>query len=100
MIFKKCDCSLLTGTEINSYKVFEELGAFFEQQVNKRIYKDVPVNKPFYIGHSTLKKREIKWYATKWYKCSICGCLWEFNYPDFPQKGFVRKFEDGKYIET
>ena len=26
-----------------------------------------------------------------------CGCLWEFKYPDFPAKGFVRKFADGIY---
>ncbi len=39
----------------------------------------------------------IKWYATKWYKCNSCGCLWEFNYPDFPAKGFVKKYENGKY---
>ena len=23
--------------------------------------------------------------------------LWEFKYPDFPAKGFVRKFSDGIY---
>lgn len=23
--------------------------------------------------------------------------MWEFNYPDFPAEGFVRKFEDGMY---
>ena len=36
-------------------------------------------------------------YADKWYKCKCCGTLWEFLYPDFPMKGFVRKFPDGKY---
>ena len=34
------------------------------------------------------------------YKCNVCGCLWEFEYPDFPAKGFVRKFENGKYART
>ena len=42
-------------------------------------------------------KDEYKWYADKWYKCKCCGTLWEFRYPDFPAKGFVRKFEDGVY---
>ena len=39
----------------------------------------------------------MKWYADKWYKCNVCGTLWEFRYPDFPTRGFVRKFPDGKY---
>lgn len=39
----------------------------------------------------------VKWYADKWYKCKDCGALWEFDYPDFPASGFVRKFDDGVY---
>lgn len=31
----------------------------------------------------------MEWYANKWYRCNKCGTLWEFNYPDFPAKGFV-----------
>ncbi len=24
-------------------------------------------------------EKKKKWYATKWYKCLQCGCLWEFD---------------------
>ena len=37
------------------------------------------------------------WYADKWYRCNACGTLWEFQYPNFPAAGEVRKFEDGIY---
>ena len=92
---KKCNCDTRGETSINSHALFLELKAFFGENVRLGIYKEIPVKKPFYIGYS--KYDSIKWYATKWYKCKKCGCLWEFNYPDFPAKGFVRKFEDGKY---
>ncbi len=102
MVQIECDCKERYGIKINSYKLFEELKNFFEEQVKKGVFNDIPVAEPFYVGHSELKEvkeiKEIKWYATKWYKCNICGCLWEFDYPDFPAKGFIRKFEDGKYI--
>lgn len=71
---------------------------FFSEQVDKGIFSDVEVAEPYYTGYSQMQKKEVKWYATKWYKCVRCGCLWEFKYPDFPAKGFVRKFEDGKYF--
>jgi len=100
MNLRKCDCSLRTETEINTYKVFEEIKAFLGEQVKKQIFEEIPVKDPFYTGYSILERRELQWYASKWYKCNICGCLWEFDYPDFPQKGFVKKFEDGKYIKT
>ena len=50
---------------------------------------EVPVAKPYYNG--------FEWKADKWYKYKSCGCLWEFKYPDFPAKGFVRKFANGIY---
>ncbi len=97
MIQIKCDCNERYGIEINTYKLFEEIKSFFEEQVKNEIFKDIPVTEPFYVGYSEVKKENIKWYATKWYKCNSCGCLWEFNYADFPAKGFVKKYENGKY---
>lgn len=92
----KCDCKERVGITINSYKFFEELKDFFETQVDNEVFLDIPVTIPYYIGHSAING-EIKWYANKWYKCNICGTLWEFKYPNFPANGFVRKFKDGVY---
>ena len=90
---KKCDCNERIGIDVSTQKEFMELKDFFNQQVEDGIFKDVPVTEPFYVGEGKLES--ISWYAKKWYKCSYCGCLWEFDYPDFPAKGFVKKFEDG-----
>lgn len=92
-----CDCKDRHGIGVNSYKLYEQLKYFFDKQVKKGIFRDVPVTEPFYVGYSEIEDKEIKWYATKWYKCNSCGCLWEFDYPDFPAKGFVRKFDDGNH---
>ena len=92
-----CDCKERHSIKINSYNLFEELKSFFEGKVKIGVFKETLVAEPFYIGYSEIKKKEIKWYATKWYKCKVCGCLWEFDYPDFPSSGFVRKFENGNY---
>ena len=91
----RCDCAERFGVTINSYKQFEELKAVFEGQAAKGIFREIPVQEPYYIGKGA--SREIKWYADKWYKCSLCGTLWEFKYPEFPARGSVRKFADGHY---
>lgn len=91
-----CDCNERVGLEINTQKKFEDLKSFFTQQVNKGIFKAVQIESPYYIGVN-LNNQKIQWYADKWYKCKNCGCLWEVKYPDFPAKGFVRKFADGIY---
>lgn len=96
----KCDCNERVGIEINSYQLFEDLKAFFNKQVKKRTFLDIPVTEPYFCGYNLKPedvKDEYKWYANKWYECKCCGTLWEFVYPDFPTKGFVRKFEDGIY---
>ena len=98
MVQVKCDCNERCGIVINTDKLFEEIKGFFEEQVKTGIFSDIPVAEPFYVGYSEVKNENIEWYATKWYKCNICGCLWEFNYPDFPANGFVKKFDNGKYI--
>lgn len=92
----KCDCAERIGIEINSYKLFLELKEFFEEQAQKGIFEDVPVEEPYYIGYSE-GSAPLYWYADKWYRCNACGTLWEFRYPDFPAVGEVRKFEDGVY---
>ena len=96
----KCDCAERTGIEINSYQLFEDLKTFFNTQIETGVFLDVPVTQPYFCGYNLNPKEvkdEYKWYADKWYKCKCCGTLWEFRYPDFPAKGFVRKFEDGVY---
>ncbi len=90
-----CDCDERTGIEINSDTLFEELKQFFENRVQEDLFTNVSVECPYYIGYSD--GVELKWFASKWYKCKSCCCLWEFQHPEFPAKGFVRKFKDGKY---
>lgn len=87
---KECDCDKRIGIKINSWKQFEELKAFFEEQVKKGVFVEVPVEKPYYIGYN-INGKEMRWYADKWYKCLNCGVLWEFVYPEFPAQGSVRK---------
>lgn len=93
----KCDCCERIGLEINSIKVFEKLRDFFNDQVQMGIFIEVEVVAPYYVWVSEEQNNVVEWYATKWYKCKSCDCLWEFQYPDFPAKGFVRKFENGLY---
>ena len=63
---------------------------FFEEKEKEGVFREVPVQKPYYIGFGTNGKA-IEWYADKWYKCYICNVTWEFIYPDFPARGEVRK---------
>lgn len=85
-----CDCEERIDTKINSVKKFDELKEFFNHQVAMGIFVEIPVAEPNYIGHDKNGKA-IEWYADKWYRCNSCGTLWEFEYPDFPAVGFVRK---------
>ena len=89
---KKCDCDERIGIKINSWKQFQELKIFFENQEKNGIFIEVPVKNPYYIGYDK-KGKATEWYADKWYKCLECGVLWEFKYPDFPAQGFVKKFD-------
>ncbi|MDD8048712.1 MAG: hypothetical protein PHH04_03810 [Thomasclavelia sp.] len=91
-----CNCNKRNGMEINTKKEFEDLKTYFTQQLCDGIFEDIQIVSPYYVGINE-KQQKIEWYADKWYKCKCCGCLWEFIYPDFPAKGFVRKFEDGVY---
>lgn len=93
----KCDCEERIGIEINSIKLFDELKIFFKKQVDSNIFFEVKVESPYYVWINETSGEKVEWYASKWYKCGICGTLWEFNYPDFPTIGFVRKYQNGKY---
>lgn len=95
---KRCDCDERIGIKINSWKQFEELKDFFDEQVKKGLFIEVPVDRPYYVGRSANGKA-MKWYADKWYKCLGCNVLWEFVYPDFPAQGFVRKLSAEDYSE-
>lgn len=86
----KCDCDERIGIEINSYQQFEDLEQFFNEQVEKGIFTEIPVERPHYVW-SDNQGNETKWFANKWYKCNGCNTIWEFDYPDFPAKGFVKK---------
>lgn len=94
----KCDCNERVGVSINSIKLFTELKKFFEGQIGTGLFEEEENKEPYYIWID--KDRSVKYCATKWYRCKDCGCLWEFNYPDFPAKGFVRKYEHGIYTGT
>ena len=90
-----CECSSRYPAEIDSASLFAEIKDFFEEQATLGIYDSVPVTQPYYYWQSG--GRVAEYFADKWYVCKVCGCLWEFQYPDFPMKGEVRKFADGKY---
>ena len=99
MVFKlKCDCENRIGIEINSHKLFLEIKEFFETEVKKGIFVEEKDKKPYYVWKSN--EEWVFYFATKWYRCKVCGCLWEFQYPDFPAKGFVKKYPDGIYTGT
>lgn len=91
MVSLNCDCKDRLECKINSNKLFEEINDFFITNVQKGIFKEIPITKPYYIGFSDNKKYE--WFADKWYKCSICGQIWAINYPDFPAQGVVYKLD-------
>lgn len=89
---KSCDCHERIGTKILSYKQLIELKDFFEGQVARGIFADVPVERPYFVSPDTDLKLE--WYADKWYRCLVCGTLWEVIYPDPPAFGEVIKNDE------
>lgn len=74
-----------------------ELKEFFELQTYKGLFTEVEVVQPYFVGYDN--ERKINYYATKWYKCNVCGCFWEFQYPDFPANGHVRKIWPNNYTQ-
>lgn len=98
MIELKCDCNERVDAKINSSKAFMELKNFFEVNISKGMFSEIKVEYPYYIGYSYHGK-EFKYYATKWYRCNCCKCEWEFQYPDFPANGHIRKIESNNYSQ-
>ncbi len=94
MVQLKCDCNERFDAKINSYKAFTMLKEFFTLQTEKGLFSEINVKQPYFISESYPRQ---KYYATKWYKCNCCDCLWEFIYPDFPANGYVRKFKNNNY---
>ncbi len=86
----KCDCSERIGIEVSTVELFEQMKLFFNKQVDKGIFEEIKVTKPHYTAIN-LKGQKVEWFADKWYRCKCCGVIWEFDYPDFPACGFVKK---------
>lgn len=93
----KCDCRTLQGWEIGTNKALEETRSYFQARTQSGLFTEIAVTAPYYSWRAGPKSRN--WFADKWYTCNCCGCLWEIVYPEFPAKGFVRKFNDGVYLE-
>lgn len=98
---ESCNCAAMDDEELDTWKKFEKAKEYFETQVKQGFFEEEKVTKPYHTwrcdgvaGLLGLEKR----YATKWYRCRVCGCLWEIKYPDFPLTGFVRKLENGEYV--
>lgn len=92
-----CDCKNIGDLSINNQSDFQRGINFFHHECIESKFQELIPQQPYYTWRQGSATK--KWFATKWYKCMICGCLWEFQYPDFPAKGFIRKFPDGVYHE-
>lgn len=75
--------------------IFECLKAFFTEQVRSDGLVEEEPKEPYHVERNG--EELLEWYATKWYRCLQCGCLWEFRHPDSDEEGFVRKFTEGQY---
>lgn len=85
---EKCLCEGRTEIKIVSEKQFDEVRAFFDDHEE---YNQIAPLKPYY------SYEDKNYYANKWYRCSVCGCVYEFCYPDFPRQGFLRKHDSSGY---
>ena len=94
----ECDCKDRIGIQIETMKMFKEVKAFFDIQVNNDIFYEEKNKEPYRVWTDGVRVHYNT--ATKWYRCKVCGCLWEFEYPDFPAKGFIRKYSNGIYNGT
>ena len=93
---KQCDCTDRIGIKVETIKQFNQLKEFFCEKTKENLFEEIKVTLPYYEGHDR-NGNIIKWYADRWYRCKICGTIWEFQYPEFPACGEVRKinlFED------
>lgn len=93
-----CECTERIGIEIDSFRLFEEIKGFFQEEVNKGVFEDLSDYSRIWYKHGGTETKILR-DTIKHYKCRMCGCLWEFRYPEFPASGRVRKFSDGIYHE-
>lgn len=95
MVFSAvCECDTENECELDSLSIQNDYEKFFLRNIRTGALIEENPNIPYYTFDKT------KWYADKWYRCTVCGCLWEYVKPDFPAGGFVRKFADGSYFEV
>lgn len=90
----KCDCAERSGIKINSQKCFQEMESFFIDQVQNGVFEEIDTGVKGQSSYEVYTKEGVKEYwhaADKWFKCKSCNCVWEFQYPDFPAPGYVKK---------
>ena len=85
-----CICNKLKDEKINTWEQYEQLQALFDEYEKNGELVTIPIEKPYYIGKSA-NGSVYEWYADRWYKCTDCGTIWEFVYPEFPAQGFVKR---------
>lgn len=95
LLDKECSCNMLDSCDIVSLEQLRQINNFFNRNIKNHIFYEEKNKQPFY--EQSDGNRTIRYIAKKWYRCKLCGCLWELNYSDIPLQGFLRKFEDGVY---
>jgi len=93
-----CSCKEHYAIYIDSWDLFVEVKCFLEGEHNKGVFKDITKIKPLDFGTSETGE-QILHYTQRLFKCKICDCIWALRYPDFPARGFVGKYPDGKLNE-
>ena len=94
-----CDCFERTGIIINSQKCFKEMDAFFLDQVQNGVFEEISTGERSQSSFEVRTNDGVKTYwhpANKWFRCKSCNCVWEFQYPDFPAPGYVKKYVEEK----
>jgi hypothetical protein len=81
---------------VDSYAQIARIDGAIEQRLQENTLAEVLVEQPYSIEFST---DEIGLFvADKWYRCQVCGSLWELVRPDFPTKGIFRKLTETQSI--
>jgi len=90
----RCDCGERVGTKIQSQKLFDEMRSFFDGNVSNGIFEEISTGRrgqEFYFEETDEGVKKFWHSANRWFKCRSCNSVWEFQYPDFPAAGYVRK---------